>query len=105
MINFAAMKNTMAALWRPGKGVCINDLSLTLFLFQSFHEIDVRRVLDSGPWAFNQHILIVHRLCADEQPQNVLLFHTTFGSKFIICLLVSNLNGSCIVLATILVRL
>ncbi|KAH9678676.1 reverse transcriptase domain-containing protein [Citrus sinensis] len=62
VINFTAMKNTMAALWRPGKGVCIKNLSPTLFLFQFFHEIDVRRVLDSGPWTFDQHILLVHRL-------------------------------------------
>ena len=33
VINFAAMKNTMASLWHPGKGVCIKDLSPTLFLF------------------------------------------------------------------------
>ena len=34
VINFSAMKNTMASLWRPGKGACIKDLSSTLFLFQ-----------------------------------------------------------------------
>ena len=78
VINFVAMKNTMAALWRPRKGVCIKDLSSTLFLFQFFHEVDVRRILDSIPWTFDQHILLVHRLGADEQPQNVPLFHTTF---------------------------
>ena len=33
VINFAAMKYTMASLWRPSKGVCIKDLSPTLFLF------------------------------------------------------------------------
>ncbi|KAH9779368.1 reverse transcriptase domain-containing protein [Citrus sinensis] len=78
VINFVAMKNTMAALWRPGKGVCIKGLSHTLFLFQFFHEIDVRRILDSGSWTFDQHILLVHRLGADEQPQNIPLFDTTF---------------------------
>lgn len=26
VINFTAMKNTMASLWRPRKGVCIKDL-------------------------------------------------------------------------------
>ncbi|XP_024033517.1 uncharacterized protein LOC112095650 [Citrus clementina] len=78
VVNFAAMKNTMAALWRQGKGVCIKALSPTLFLFQFFHEIDVRRILDSGPWTFDQHILLVHRLGAEEQPQNVPLFHTNF---------------------------
>ncbi|KAL9440546.1 hypothetical protein AB3S75_019254 [Citrus x aurantiifolia] len=82
VINFVVMKNTMAALWRPGKGVCIKDLSLTLFLFQFFHEVDVRRILDARPWTFDQHILLVHRLGADEQPHNVPLFHTTFWIQF-----------------------
>ena len=68
----------MAALWKSRKGVCIKDLSPTLFLFQFFHDNDVRRVLNSGPWIFDQHILLVHILGADEQPQNVPLFHTTF---------------------------
>lgn len=68
----------MAGLWRPGKGICVKDLSPTLFLFQFFHEIDIRRVLESGPWTFDQHILIVKRLGELEQPQNVPLFHTSF---------------------------
>lgn len=59
VINFPAMKNTMASLWRPRKGVRIKDLSPTLFLFQFFNEVDVKRVLDLGPWTFGQHILIV----------------------------------------------
>lgn len=35
-------------------------------------------MLESGLWTLNQHILLVHRLGADEQPQHVPLFHTTF---------------------------
>ena len=66
VINFAAMKNTMTSLWRPGKGVCIKDLSPTLFLFQFFHEIDIHWVLESGPWTFDQHILLVKRLDENE---------------------------------------
>ena len=78
VISFLAMKNIMASLWRPGRGVCIKDLLPTLFLFQFFHEIDIKRVIDSGPWTFDQHILIIQRLRIDEQPQNVPLFHTSF---------------------------
>ncbi|KAH9726543.1 CCHC-type domain-containing protein [Citrus sinensis] len=78
VINFPAMKNTMASLWRPGKGVYIKDLSPTLFLFQFFHEVDVKRVLDSGPWTFDQHILLVKRLEENEQPSNVPLYFTSF---------------------------
>ncbi|KAH9786028.1 reverse transcriptase domain-containing protein [Citrus sinensis] len=81
VINFPAMKSTMASLWRPGRGVCIKDLSPTLFLFQFFHEIDINRVIDSGPWTFDQHILIVQRLGAEDQPQHVPLFHTSFWTQ------------------------
>lgn len=78
VVNFAAMKNTMALLWCLGRGVCIKDLSPTLFLFQFFHEIDVRRILESGPWTFDQYILIIRKLGVDEQSQSVPLFHTSF---------------------------
>lgn len=36
VINFPAMKNTMAVLWRPGNGVCIKDLSSTIFFVSIF---------------------------------------------------------------------
>ncbi|KAL9441583.1 hypothetical protein AB3S75_020141 [Citrus x aurantiifolia] len=78
VINFPAMKNTMAALWRPGKGVCIKDLSPTLFLFHFFHEVDLKHVIDLGPWTFDQHVLILKRLGENEQPHRVPLFHTLF---------------------------
>lgn len=80
VINFTVMKNTMASIWPPGKGVCIKDLSPTLFLLKFFHEIDVYRVLELGPWTFDQHILLVKRLEENEQPQTVPLF---FASCFI----------------------
>ncbi|KAJ8648294.1 hypothetical protein MRB53_001317 [Persea americana] len=78
VINFPAMKNTMALLWRPGREVCIKDPSPTLFLFQFFHEIDVNWVLETRPWTFDKHILLVKRLEENEQPHNVPLFHTSF---------------------------
>ncbi|KAL9433285.1 hypothetical protein AB3S75_028171 [Citrus x aurantiifolia] len=61
VINFQAMKNTMATLWRLGKGV-----------------FDLNRVIDSGPWTFDQHILILKRLRENEQPHRFPLFHTSF---------------------------
>ena len=33
VINLMAIKNTLAYIWRPVKGVCIKELSPTLFLF------------------------------------------------------------------------
>ncbi|XWS39750.1 hypothetical protein CRYUN_Cryun18bG0081100 [Craigia yunnanensis] len=45
VINLMAIKNTLASIWRPVKGVCIKELSPTLFLFQFFHELDMDRVI------------------------------------------------------------
>ena len=33
-VDFASMQQTLAALWKPGKGVYIRELSANLYLFQ-----------------------------------------------------------------------
>ncbi|XWS07884.1 hypothetical protein CRYUN_Cryun41cG0030700 [Craigia yunnanensis] len=48
VINLMTMKNTLASTRRPVKGVCIKKLSLILFLFQLFHELDMDRVVKGG---------------------------------------------------------
>ena len=77
-INFVAMKNTLASIWRSVKGVYVKDLSPSLFLFQFFHEMDVERVLKGGPWTFNQHFLIIKRLEIGDNPTQMQLFHGEF---------------------------
>lgn len=39
VINLSAMKNTMASLWRPRKGVCIKDLSPRFSYSNSFMKL------------------------------------------------------------------
>ena len=77
-INLMAMKNTLASIWRPVKGVCIKDLGPSLFLFQFFHEMDVERVIKGGPWTFNQHLLLLSRLAVRINPTHVSLFLADF---------------------------
>lgn len=38
-INFIAMKNRIASIWGPGRGVCIKELGSQLYLFQFIHEV------------------------------------------------------------------
>ena len=73
-----AMKNTLASIWRPVKGVCIKKLSSNLFLFQFFHELDMEKVVKGGPWTFNQHLLIISRLKIGDSPNQVPLFLSEF---------------------------
>ncbi|EEF41738.1 conserved hypothetical protein [Ricinus communis] len=52
----------MASLKRPGRGVCVNELGNQIYLFQSFHKIDISRVLDKGPWHFDRHLLVMRHV-------------------------------------------
>lgn len=70
-VDFPAMQQNMAALWKPGKGVYIKDLEPNLFLFQFFHEVDVKRVMEGCPWSFNRRALVMRRLQEGENPRSV----------------------------------
>ncbi|KAK1392891.1 DUF4283 domain-containing protein [Heracleum sosnowskyi] len=72
-VDFPAMQQTLAALWKPGMGVYIKELETNLFLFQFYHEVDVSRVMAGCPWSFNRRALIMRRLKEGENPRNVEL--------------------------------
>ncbi|XP_057793135.1 uncharacterized protein At4g02000-like [Salvia miltiorrhiza] len=72
-INFNLMRSRLASIWRPGKGVFMKDIGQGRFIFQFFHEIDLQRVADGGPWAFGNFPLMLHRLKRGEFPLTVPL--------------------------------
>ena len=77
-INFTAMKNTLASVWEPGKGINIKEVGAGRYLFQFYHEVDVNMVLNNGPWTFNQYTLVLKRIMADDQVDRVPLNHVSF---------------------------
>lgn len=56
------MQHKMASLWRPGKGMYVKQLDSNRFLFQFYHEIDIKRVCDESPWTFGRFHLVFERL-------------------------------------------
>lgn len=73
-VNFVAMQDTLANLWIPVKGVFMEESNVpNLFLFRFFHEFDMQRVLDDGPWTFNNQALMVRRLEMGEQLSDIRL--------------------------------
>lgn len=73
MFDFRAMQQTLAALWRPGKGVHIKALEANLFLFQFYHEIDIKRVIEGSPWSFNRKVLLIGRMQESVNPRSIPL--------------------------------
>ena len=74
-LNKEVMRHTIANVWRPGRGMYVEDLEEGRFLFQFAHEADVRRAMEGGPWNFDNHLLIFQRVKTGEDPMKVDLEH------------------------------
>ncbi|XP_074356269.1 uncharacterized protein LOC141695969 [Apium graveolens] len=72
-INFQAMQNVLASLWRPKEGVEIRDIGGQRFSFVFYHKLDLQKVIEGGPWTFEQSLLLHQSLKANEDPQRVQL--------------------------------
>lgn len=68
----------MTLVWKHLQGVTISNLEADRFLFHFFHMVDYQRVLKSGPWSFNNNILILGAINEGEDPANILLFYVPF---------------------------
>lgn len=71
--GFQDMQQTLAALWRPGMGVYIKEMETNIFLFQFYHEVNVKRVMEGCPWSFNRRAFVMRRLKDGENPRSVEL--------------------------------
>lgn len=73
-VNFGAMRDTLSSIWRPVKGVFMEETNNpNVLLFKFFHKLDVQRVLDDEPWTFNQQVLPVKRLEGTDQLSSIQL--------------------------------
>lgn len=70
-IKFQYFQDTMAGVWRPGMGLTMRQLQTNRFLIRFYHEADFARVMDDGPWSFDQNLLLMHRLLPNEDPDEV----------------------------------
>lgn len=72
-IDFQAMQHKMASLWRPGRGVYVKELEPNRFIFQFYHEVDIKRVIEGSPWTFGRFHLVFERLKAGDNPRTIRL--------------------------------
>ncbi|KAL8508104.1 hypothetical protein ACS0TY_018603 [Phlomoides rotata] len=72
-VNVTSMRNTLASIWRPMRGVSIKHIGEGSFLFQFYHILDVNRILEGLPWSFNNHPLVLHSFLRGKHPLRVPL--------------------------------
>ncbi|KAK5793159.1 hypothetical protein PVK06_034297 [Gossypium arboreum] len=78
VFHFPSLCNTIADLWHLIGGICITNLGDKRYLFQLFHDVDVKRVISGTPWFFNNHLLILQRIQNGENPSILALNFTEF---------------------------
>ncbi|MBA0842479.1 hypothetical protein Goarm_002301 [Gossypium armourianum] len=61
VIQFQAMRNTLANLWHPLGGIEILNMVEKQFLFQFFHLVDIETLMKGVPCTCNNHLLVFHR--------------------------------------------
>ncbi|KAM6600624.1 hypothetical protein CsatA_020233 [Cannabis sativa] len=73
IIDIQAMQHMMAFLWKPGKGLYVKELAQNRFLFQFYHEIDIKKVINGSQWTFDRKQLIFKRLKVGDNPRSIVL--------------------------------
>ncbi|CAH9061490.1 unnamed protein product, partial [Cuscuta europaea] len=71
MVKFLVLRDLMASIWRPGKGISIKEMSEKRYLFTFYHIIDMERVFGSGPWLFKQNLLVLRTIRPRDIPLQV----------------------------------
>lgn len=72
-VKFHFLRDTLASIWKPGRGVHISEIGTNLYIFKFCHEVDVKRVLEDGPWAYENNMLILNQLGPSKNPQETVL--------------------------------
>ncbi|MBA0642595.1 hypothetical protein Goklo_026951 [Gossypium klotzschianum] len=78
VVRFEARRTIVANLWHLIEGIFISNLGEKRFLFWSYVEVDITRVIQGSPWTFSNHLLVFHRLEKGEDPLQVSLYYVDF---------------------------
>ncbi|MBA0552070.1 hypothetical protein Golob_022912 [Gossypium lobatum] len=78
VVNFEAMRNSMANLRHFLGGVAISDLGEKKFLFRFFSKVDIMRVITGSSWTFNNPLLVCQRLVNEEDPLQITLAYVDY---------------------------
>nr|GMD54281.1 uncharacterized protein LOC109174935 [Ipomoea batatas] len=53
-IKFQIFQDTMAGFWTPRMGVTMSQLQPHRFLIRFYHDADITRIMNDGPWSSEQ---------------------------------------------------
>ncbi|XP_031131711.1 uncharacterized protein LOC116033096 [Ipomoea triloba] len=78
MVCFNYLKETMAQTWRHRKGMMAEEVAPNLFIFYFCHKKDRQRILDDGPWSYDQNLLVLQKIESKDSPFDADFSKTEF---------------------------
>ncbi|PWA93951.1 hypothetical protein CTI12_AA065710 [Artemisia annua] len=76
--SFQRMKRALSAAWRPRRPISFQELESNMFLVKLDHFVDLKRVLEDGPWSFERNLVVLKSIDNDEQPSELEMTKVPF---------------------------
>lgn len=76
--NLQNLRSRIANTWKPNRGVAIREIGGGRLLFQFYHKLNVKRVIEGTPWSLGNGPLILHQMKMGENPLSVPLNKLNF---------------------------
>lgn len=77
-VNSNALITTMRRVWSPKHGMEANCIGKNIFFFQFHHWKDKAFVMESQPWHFDRHALIINDIQGNAKPSDIPLYQIPF---------------------------
>ncbi|XP_019199083.1 PREDICTED: uncharacterized protein LOC109192836 [Ipomoea nil] len=73
LVKLEFMREVLALVWQSVQGVQVTEIQPRLFLFVFFHKTDMERILNDGPWAYENATLVCRQVVDGMRPEDVVL--------------------------------
>ncbi|CAH9086813.1 unnamed protein product [Cuscuta epithymum] len=77
-VRFQSVQELFVSLWRPGRGMAVQEIDEKRYLFTFNHKIDMNRVIEDGPWLFERNLLMLKAVGPNDIPHKMDLFEAEF---------------------------
>nr|POE88708.1 hypothetical protein CFP56_55440 [Quercus suber] len=77
-MNIEALRKNLRMLWKPNKGVQINEIGEELFLVEFGDGRDKKRVMDMSPWTYEKQLILLKEFVGEQVPKEISLWQSPF---------------------------
>ena len=77
-MNIETLRKNLRMLWKPNKGVQINEIGDELFLVEFGDGRDKKRVMDMSPWTYEKQLILLKEFVGEQVPKEISLWQSPF---------------------------